>query len=65
MLAACELVPVPDEAWAWSDEARGGAAEASLSRAGLQRVGRFRVLMPFTPGFAAYVDPGRRFYALD
>src|SRR5262249_44056712 len=64
MLAACELVPVPAEAWAWSDEARGRAAEATLSRAGLHRVGHFPVLMPFTPAFAAYVDPGRRFYAL-
>jgi hypothetical protein len=64
MMTACELVPVPDEAWAWTDAARGRAAEAALTRAGLHRVGQFRVLMPFTPGFAAYVDPGRRFYAL-
>jgi hypothetical protein len=64
MMAGCELVPVPVEAWAWSDEARGRAAEAALTRAGLQRVGQFQVVMPFTPRFAAYVDPGRRFYAL-
>jgi hypothetical protein len=64
MMAACELVPVPAEAWAWSDDARGRAAETALTRAGLHRVGHFQVVMPFTPGFAAYVDPERRFYAL-
>jgi hypothetical protein len=30
----------------------------------LQLVGQFNVVIPFAPMFAAYVDPGRRFYAL-
>jgi hypothetical protein len=64
MSSACQLMPVPAEAWAWCDQARGQAAEAAFDREGLQLAGRFQVLLPFTPGFAAYADPGRRFYAL-
>jgi hypothetical protein len=64
MMAACQLVQVPADAWAWSDQARGRAAEAALTQAGLHHVGHFNVMMPFTPTFTAYVDPGRRFYAL-
>jgi hypothetical protein len=64
MMAACELVPLPAEAWAWSDEVRGRAAEVALTRAGLDRVGHFQVMMPFTPMFAAYADSVRGFYAL-
>lgn len=64
MSSDCELIPVPREGWAWSDEVRGRAAETALTGAGLHCVGRFQVLMPFAPMFAAYVDPGRRFYAL-
>ena len=32
MMAACDLMPVPAEAWAWSDEEGGRAAEVALTR---------------------------------
>jgi hypothetical protein len=64
MMAACELISVPTENWVWCEKARGQAAEAALTGAGLHYVGHFWVMTPFTPGFAAYVDAGRRFYAI-
>src|SRR5262249_32632445 len=64
MLAKCELVPMPNDGWTWSDAKAGPAAEVALTSAGLHRVGYYQVLMPFTPGFAAYVDPTRHFYAM-
>jgi hypothetical protein len=64
MMSAIQLAPVPAAAWAWCDEVRGQAVDAAMSREGLHLVGHFQILLPFTPGFAAYADPGRRFYVL-
>jgi hypothetical protein len=63
-MAEVNLVQIPASAWAWSDPARGSAAARALTGAGLQLVGHFHVVIPFAPMFVAYVDPGRRFYAL-
>lgn len=64
MTAACELVPLTADAWAWSDDVRGKAAEKALSQAGLHRADYFQIVIPFSPQFASYVDPKSRFYAL-
>jgi hypothetical protein len=66
--------PPPDPAYSagvpncQADESAGFEINAAFppdcDPAGLHRVGHFQVVMPFTPMFVAYVDPGRRFYAL-
>jgi hypothetical protein len=64
MMTNCELMPMPPEGWTWSDAKAGQAAEIALTSVGLQRVGYYQVVLPFTPGFGAYVDAARGFYAI-